>query len=325
VYWLRLEIAVGLSTYSNLKDIQQNTEKSVKTLLADAERDLAELRADYPAIGHMNHTIDTIVVELQSMFLDWDSARYDQMGEPEKQQVLLAEFTFNGLRPFVHHRPSTARHKIGLVNRGFGLFYAARYAKTPKDNLPDFHRSVLYLRRAAEDSDQEESVAAFKDLGVLLTRHSVFVDEIGFATGPNIKEAEGYFRMALLKNDLNPGSLGGVAWIQKRTNRLPEAVLCMSKIIDNKALSDKESRRYLWKAYVNRACYLTLLSEGADQKLRLENFNQALSDLKTSCDVAQRFRQKPEQIESIKKEVSTGDLIKLREHFPHKIQRMLQA
>jgi len=314
-------LAVGFSTYSNLKDIQKNTETAVTQLVTKGKQDLEELRSDFPAIGHMNRAIDEILVELQSMFHNWDHRRYAQMSELERQQVLMAELTFNGLKPFIFHKSPISKHKIGKINRGLGLFYAGRYTKTPTNNEPDFQRAVLYLTGSANDSDIEESAAAYQDLGIFLNKQSALVSD-SLAALALLKEAEMNFKAALFKNDSDPGSLAGLAWIQKRTGRLSGAVLNISNVIENPNLSLAEQKRFLWRAYLNRACYLVLDADQVGNESKTKMFSNALADLKLSREVAQKFGQQTEQTEALVKEVTIGDLVALQNQYSDEIKAL---
>src|SRR6266852_444432 len=70
-------LARGLATYVNLKDTQQNAEKLItvtqqnaKELIENvrqhAESELAEIRADFPAIARLNRKIAAMLEELRS-------------------------------------------------------------------------------------------------------------------------------------------------------------------------------------------------------------------------------------------------------------------
>ena len=302
-------IAAGFSAYSNLKDIQRD----VSRVLESAKSDLAEMRSDFPAVARVSRTIEDILAEIPGMFHDWDSDSYALMKEPERQQVFLAEMTFLGLQPFVHHRASEARHKVGRIHRGFGLFYAGRYAETRAKDSPDFCRAALYFERADEHADHEESAAANKDFGVLLVNQSKIEGDDSI-----LVKAEAQFKRALSKKSVDPGSLTGLAWIQKRTSRLPEAISNVTKIIENKQLSGAEERRYLWKAYFNRACYLACEAATQTGAEKEQRFRCALDDLKESTNVARRFGQLPDRNAELARETKNGkDLHELRSVFPN--------
>jgi len=325
--------ALGLSAYSNLKDtqeyarrIQADADKAVTKIRKDAEETLAEIRAEFPAIGRMNRAVEQILIELQRRVLrEWDENSYAKLTEAEKQEAMLLEMTFSGLSFFEYHKVPAYRRTVAEINRGFGRFYAVRYTSDPPNNVAALERAVLYLVRAFQDTQVDVCSTASKDLGVLYALQSHFEQHQPLKRLLR-KQAEEQFRFTLSRDNFEPGSLFGLSWLVWRDGRRSEAISLLSTLITKNEWRENERKRYLRKAFFNRSCYTALEGETKDGDDQIRAFSSSLSDLLEAKRLAVEEGSWDDWLSGLNRELKTGgDLKILSEKFPaefHTLQKL---
>jgi DNA repair exonuclease SbcCD ATPase subunit len=82
--------ALGVTTYVNLKDTQENAKTLIEDIRRKAKADLDEIRADFPAIARLNRKIEEILGELRlQVFQEWDQNSYKRLAAPDRQGKLF--------------------------------------------------------------------------------------------------------------------------------------------------------------------------------------------------------------------------------------------
>jgi hypothetical protein len=267
-------LALGVGTYVNLKDIQKN-----------AEKELAEIRADFPAIARLNRKIAIMLEEMRSYgnlrLEELDEESYSGFSADEREEILLREMAFNALTFFDYGKVEALQSSAAEAFVTFGHFYGARYLSDQNSHAAAFQRAVIYLDRALENGKTDIATRVRTALGVL------YLWESAKESDPNKQKflfgrAKQNLTAVLAGNELDPRCLMAAAWIDRRENRMAEAIGRLNKLIQGAAenkLADHQVRRFLGKAHFNRACYLTLSGD----------LDQALKDLWDSRRVAEKY------------------------------------
>jgi hypothetical protein len=77
-----------------------------------------------------------------------------------------------------------------------------------------------------------------------------------------------------------PSALLALAWIEKRDHTVRAAIQTLTKLIKGADPGDEESRRFVRKAYFNRACYVCLENAAAPQGINW--LHSPLADLRAA-------------------------------------------
>jgi len=286
-------LALGFATYVNLKDTQQNAEKLItvtqqnaKELIENvrqhAESELAEIRADFPAIARLNRKIAAMLEELRS----YGTLRLEELGPDtyagfspdDKEEILLREMTFNALDFFDYGKVEALQGSAAEAFVTFGHFYGARYMSDQVRHSAAFHRAVIYLDRALENGKAETAVRVRSALGILYIWQSNR-ELVPSQKKKLLERAKQHLNAVLAGNELDPRCLIAAAWIDRREDRMDEAIGRLSKLIQAAAdekLTRHQVERFLGQAQFNRACYYALSG----------NLDQAMQDLWDSRSAA---------------------------------------
>lgn len=267
-------LALGVGTYVNLKDIQKN-----------AERDLAEIRADFPAIARLNRKIAVMLEELRSYgnlrLEELDEDSYSAFDPGEREEILLREISFNALAFFDYGKVDAMRASAAEAFVTFGHFYGAQYLSDRERHAASLQRAMIYLSRALDTGRIDIETRVRSALGIL------YIWEGAMEPEPQrrkelLGQASRHVLAVLAIDDLNPRCLIAAAWMDRRENRLGEAIDRLDKLIRaaaDRKLTLNQLKRYSGAAYFNRACYLACQGK----------MDEALRDLWESRNQAQRY------------------------------------
>jgi hypothetical protein len=292
-------LALGLTTYANAKDLQDRAEKDLARVKEEAKRYLDDIRADFPAIGRLNHRISDILNDITlygNLKLDeLDGKGYAQLKPAERQEILLQEMTFSALNCFDHARSPDLKDSAANVNIVLGRFYGSRYHFDRSNNVSDLPRALVYNFRGLETSEKEILQKAKGALGVLHLWQSY--------QEPDPKERErlrmlarGYYDAAQKPGVTDPKRLVALAWLDRREGHLQRAIDQLGEVIqalESGKLSPREAARFSEPAYKNRACYLAEqkkfdlamkdLWKARSAAILYEDFDAWVADLKAEC------------------------------------------
>ena len=294
-------LALGISTYVNLKDTQQNADNMITAIrtkaqadlveirksLTDAQQnagtvidgirdkakaDLDEIRADFPAIAKLNRKIGEIVGELRRLVLrEWDQASYAQLEVEDRQNILLQEVTFRALHVFEHEKVPAYARTIPEINRGFGRFYSSRYTSGKPFDKAAWERAVFYLNAASGSAEEDLFAAAQQDLGVLYAHQGDLENDPAAWSG-----AIRCLENARVVNKTDPRIPLTLAWIAKRQNNIPAALNYVEQVIATKPAPEE---RYLTLAKYNRACYWIRDARSKSDPDKRQSFLKAIDEL----------------------------------------------
>lgn len=246
--------AVGAFTYVNLTQIR-----------ASADKELNQLRADFPAIARMNEGVARVFANVRNeaalMFDGWDPDSYERLSEASRESIRMSELTFSALEFFDFLKSPKLSGYATEIYIAFGRFYGSNYRSFHKNNDPAVERAKIYLRKAIKSPDESLKERALADLGTICTWQAAFV-ATDKEKEPPMKEARETFDQACAIRAHNPAALIGRAWVRRRSGEpLSKAIDDLSDLIAaaaDRKLSGEEKRRYLRTAYFNRACYRAL-------------------------------------------------------------------
>jgi hypothetical protein len=316
-----LGIAAGVSSYFNFKQLQGEAQKTVD-----------DLNASYPVIARMDGALRRIVNEIGSrvsMFDGWELGLYADLGETTRQEILLSEETLAALDFFDYTRVPALRRGTAAIYVGLGRFYGSRYycslTAAPADPA-SLHRAIVYFNRALTIGDEHELLdKANADLGVFYCWQAE--SESDDLKKPEIlRKARGRLEAARVRRSQNPASLLALAWIDRREDRVPDALRHLKELFEAvgaNQVTAEEKTRYLYNAYFNRACYRALDSKakGADEKKQELDF--AIKDLEKAKGQAKTRGIFKEWLADLERELADGkDLALLKPDHAAEIAKL---
>ena len=122
---------------------------------------------------------------------------------------------------------------------------------------------------------------------------------------------EHYDRSTAIAPDLC--SLTGLAWVERRDSRLPEALRLLDHAVkratQEPTIPLHEKERYLRRVYFNRACYHVAEGDATTGEQRLASYRKALEDIEASRQTAVQYQQVGVWFENMWTEtLASGDL-----------------
>ncbi len=319
-----LGIALGVSTYLNLKEVQASAEKLLVKIQDDREasrKELKELkeeiRADFPGIARLNQKIAGILSELrEQVFQEWDQNSYSRLLVSDRQGILLQEVTFRALHLFEFARIPAYSRMILEIQQGFGRFYSSRYTSSHPLDKAALERAVFYLTSVPSVPEADLYYAAQGDLGVLYAHQGELEKETW-------DHAIRYLTISRQPRDCDPRALITLSWIAKRQGLLPEAITFLDTLLAATDLTDREKTRYWPLGRYNRACYCVQQAKSEQEPARRATFQDAVNQLwKVKATV---LKTNPRWwIDSLSRDIDKpdGDLVPLKDAFAEELKRL---
>ena len=282
-------------------DLQKQASRELDRARAEFEAFRGEVRNDIPELYGMARALGVILDRIRrqvDISRNWtlrDS--YEAMTDGERQTVLVAEMTIAGFDYFGLPASKQYRSVAAEIYLNLANFYAARSRSIGPDgkfNQADMKRALIYIARACTaDSSNPHTLsqrAALRLVDVAKPGDS--------ATKDQLEKAEADLSQSLAIKPTDIRALYNMAWIARRTDKLPRALELLTKIIDLKPTLEAEDRgRRIIDAYTNRACYraisLNPLPPNAATDVRIRAAAALIiSDCKAACEEGKSYNLK---------------------------------
>ena len=282
------------------KEYERRLEAELKRFDADTERNLNDIRREFPLFRNMQGSIRKISNKLQEFIPDTDYGR-DTFQKIDVNDRVMIEHYERSIGAFEFFTLQPFGEDASRIFTMLGSYYSHRYAREGSEYLKagkigskpdgaDVSRARLYLSRAQEIAPK--SIAPLNELGyleVVVTGDSEkavpFLNR-SLDLYPNQQRARYYLSIAehIRGNEARSGGnqAEAVKHYQISVDQLTKALAC------NQWQAVEEPERYRRAIYYNRACARARLAELADNELAKTGlFREAIDDLNKTFPIGQ--------------------------------------
>lgn len=308
------------------KNLQDGATRELEAARAEFESFRGEVRNDIPELYGMARSLGVILDRIRrqvDLSRNWTLRRtYEDMTDEQRQTMLVAEMTIAGFDYFGLPGSKRFRSVAAEIYLNLALFYAARSRLVDangKFNQADMKRAMIYIDRACS-TDAGNPHALSQRAALIL----VDLPKPGDApTKEQLEDAETNLDQSLALKATDVRALYNLAYISRRTGKIPRAIELLTKIIDLRPTLEREDRgRRVIDAFTNRACYRALAlnplpPDAAQQPAIQAAGTEILADCKAACEEGKLYKLEGYCREGFTREFApTGELAAIKPLLP---------